>query len=200
MQKVFNLIPPEYRNQDNQDIEKPKERKLILIILGAVFLTLIICAFPFQTIPDTYFYPKMIAATKPVSLPKSKNIIKKIEINLSTHKLMLWEDEKKIAEFLVSTGKRRTPTKAGNFSVVSKHPVAYGGIKGQTWVMPYFLGIYIAGGQENGIHELPFINGRRESAWSLGHSVSHGCVRLPIGKAELVYNWAKIGTPVIIRY
>ncbi len=27
MQKVFNLIPPEYRNQDNQDIEKPKERK-----------------------------------------------------------------------------------------------------------------------------------------------------------------------------
>lgn len=170
---------------------------------SAVFLSFFIITlffFPILTASNPYFYPPIIQSVKPSVLPETKNIVKKIEINLSTHKLILWENERKLAEFLVSTGKPSTPTKAGEFSVLTKLPIAYGGTYGQNWTMPYWIGVYNAGGQENGIHELPFINGFRESAWSLGHSVSHGCVRLGIGKAELVYNWAEIGTPVIIHY
>ena len=88
----------------------------------------------------------------------------------------------------------------GNFKVLSKLPVAYGGVKGQRWVMPYWLGIYYAGGTQNGIHALPYINGVKESPRSLGRMVSHGCIRLADGPAKWLYQWAEIGTPVKIQW
>lgn len=133
-----------------------------------------------------------------VHLPLAKQSEKVIKIDLIKQRLSIWRDEKKLGEYIVSTGKSSTPTKKGNFSVLTKLPVAYGSGDGQVWKMPYWLGIYEAGGQENGIHELPFINGYRESAVSLGHPVSHGCIRMKIGEAEKVWNWADIGIPVII--
>jgi len=78
--------------------------------------------------------------------------------------------------------------------------MAIGVIKGQVWSMPYFVGIYQAGSTENGIHELPFLNGYRESSSSIGYPISHGCVRLRIGEAEKVYNFSKIDTPVYVHY
>ncbi len=180
---------------------KRRSEKLewISAIILAVFISTVLI-FPIPITSNPYFYPPVIQPTKPSVFPEIKDIVKKIEINLSTHKLILWEDERIVGEFLVSTGKSSTPTKTGEFLALTKLPVAYGGTYGQRWTMPYWIGIYNAGGQENGIHELPFINGVRESAWSLGHSISHGCVRLGIGEAELVYNWTDIGTPVIIHY
>ncbi|MBI4708869.1 MAG: L,D-transpeptidase [Candidatus Portnoybacteria bacterium] len=135
-----------------------------------------------------------------VFLPENSIVQKKIEINLSSQRMMLWEDEKQIVEHIISSGRYDKPTKPGNFSILSKYPVAYGGAEGVSWTMPFFMGIYKVGGTENGIHELPYLNGWRESGWDLGHPVSHGCVRLGIGPAEKVYNWAEIGTPVWIHY
>ena len=133
-------------------------------------------------------------------LPVALNSQKKIEIDLRHQKMLLFIDDKKIAEYIISSGKRTTPTKAGNFSIISKYPVAYGLIQGIVWTMPYFMGIYVAAGQENGIHELPFANGWREPTWDMGHPVSHGCVRLGIGDAEKVYNFAELGTSVWVHY
>ncbi len=144
------------------------------------------------------FVTKNISYLEAHQLPLGRAIKKIIKIDLANQKLSIWQDDKKIGEYLVSTGKSSTPTRRGNFSVLTKLPIAYGSGDGQIWKMPYWLGIYKAGGQENGIHELPFINGYREGASSLGHAVSHGCVRLAIGDAERVWNWANIGTPVII--
>lgn len=133
-------------------------------------------------------------------LPESKPTEKGIEINLSSQKLKTWQDGKILGTYLVSTGKPSTPTKAGAFEVLSKIPTAYGCGDGQCWTMPYWLGIYRIGAIENGIHEMPFINGWREGSSSLGHPVSHGCVRLDIGPAEKIYDWADIGMPVDIHY
>jgi lipoprotein-anchoring transpeptidase ErfK/SrfK len=63
--------------------------------------------------------------------------------------------------------------------------------------MPFSMN-FAAGGYY--IHELPYWpNGYREGESHLGHRVSHGCVRLGIGPAEYVFNWAEIGTPVYIH-
>ena len=125
--------------------------------------------------------------------------LKCIEIHLGTQRMQIWENNKILKEYVVSSGRPSYATKTGNFSILSKWPVAYGGIPGQRWKMPFWTGIYYVGSMENGIHELPFINGIRESSADMGRAVSHGCVRLNIGDAEEVYNFAGIKTPVLIR-
>ena len=136
--------------------------------------------------------------------PISQDTTKKIDVDLKNQVLTLYRNDKQIAQYPCSTGKRTTPTKAGNFEVQTKLKTAYGCGDGQCWRMPFWLGFYNAGATENGIHELPFI--RIGSGWyregqnSLGYAVSHGCVRLGIDSAETVYNFAATGTPVIVHY
>ncbi|OWK27108.1 MAG: hypothetical protein US76_00595 [Parcubacteria group bacterium GW2011_GWA2_38_13b] len=122
-----------------------------------------------------------------------------IEINLGAQRMKIWEKNKILKEYVISSGRPSHATKAGNFSILSKWPVAYGGIPGQRWKMPFWMGIYYVGSTENGFHELPFINGVREASSDMGKAVSHGCVRLGIGDAEEVYNFADLKTPVLIR-
>lgn len=129
----------------------------------------------------------------------SQVLIKCIELNLTTQRLTKWEKGEIAKEYIISSGQPAYATKVGNFSILSKVPVAYGGVKGQRWKMPFWMGIYFVGSTENGFHELPFINGIRESSNSLGRPVSHGCVRLGIGDAQELYDWAEIGTPVLIH-
>jgi len=43
-------------------------------------------------------------------------------------------------------------------------------------------------------------NGQTLWAGYLGRPISYGCVVLGTYEAELLYNWAEIGTPVSIRY
>lgn len=134
-------------------------------------------------------------------LPKPEVIPqKKIVIDVSEQMFYCYEEEELVKKFITSTGKPSTPTKIGSFKVLDKYRMAYGGTKDQSWVMPYWLGIYYAGSVENGIHALPYINGVKESSYSLGKMVSHGCIRLADGDAVWVYNWADIGTPVIVQW
>jgi len=66
--------------------------------------------------------------------------------------------------------------------------------------MPHWLGIYWAGSTENGIHALPILSsGQTLWAGYLGQPVSYGCIVLGTQEAELLYNWAQIGTLVSIR-
>ena len=138
--------------------------------------------------------------TIPERVPENPaNLEKYIDINITEQKLRYYQQGFLLGEFLTSTGKPSTPTRLGEFKVISKYPIAWGGIVDQTWKMPFFIGFYNSGGVQNGIHELPFINGWREGSWDLGHAVSHGCVRLAIGPAEEVYNWVNIGDRVIVH-
>lgn len=129
---------------------------------------------------------------------------KLIEINLSTQTMATWEKGRAVMTTLISTGRTGKDTAPGVWKVLDKYPIAYGeglerGVR-QVWGMPYWMGIYMVGDTENGIHELPFINGYREGSRSLGHRVSHGCVRVPQGTAKVLYDWSELDTPVVIHY
>jgi tetratricopeptide (TPR) repeat protein len=125
-------------------------------------------------------------------------LLKRIEVDVSEQKLTAWDGEKLVYSFVSSTGERGTPTRYGRFSILSKLPEAYG----STWDirMPYWMGIYWAGGSENGIHGLPILSSG-QTLWSgyLGQRVSYGCVVLDTWAAKQLYDWAEIGTEVIIR-
>jgi len=121
-----------------------------------------------------------------------------IYIYLSQQHLYAYEGSRLVYSFVVSTGQAPTYTRAGEFKVQSKVPNAWG----STWSiwMPYWLGIYWSGGLENGIHALPILpNGQALWAGYLGTPVSFGCVVLGTYEAQLLYDWAEIGTPVTIQ-
>ena len=123
---------------------------------------------------------------------------KRIVVDLSEQHLYAYQGDALVYSFVVSTGRRGVGTRTGTFRVLDKLPSAYS----SAWNlrMPYWLGIYWAGASENGIHALPILaNGQRLWAGYLGTPISFGCIVLGTQEARLLYQWADIGTPVIIR-
>jgi lipoprotein-anchoring transpeptidase ErfK/SrfK len=66
--------------------------------------------------------------------------------------------------------------------------------------MPFWLGIYWAGGSENGIHGLPWDAKSGVQIWSgnVGKPITFGCIMLDNVNAKLLYDMAWIGMPVVI--
>lgn len=92
----------------------------------------------------------------------------------------------------ISSGKSATPTPLGDYKVLNKNLRAWSSLA-KLW-MPYWMHF---SGRGHGIHELPeWPGGKKEGANHLGHPVSHGCVRLGIGPAKELFEWAPLGTPV----
>ncbi|MCX7779049.1 MAG: L,D-transpeptidase [Patescibacteria group bacterium] len=118
-----------------------------------------------------------------------------IEISIQDQLLRYRIGKVILGEYRVSTGSVRYPTPLGEFLIDKKEKRAYSK-KWRLW-MPYFLsmknGLF-------GIHELPeWSDGRKEGENHLGQRVSHGCIRLGVGPAKKIYDWADVGTKVIIK-
>lgn len=120
---------------------------------------------------------------------------KYIDVNLTEQMLYTLEGDKLVASYRVSTGKWSMPTPVGDFVINNKDPRAYSAQ--YDLYMPYWMAFI---GSSHGIHELPETSsGRKEGESSLGVPVSHGCIRLGVGAAGEVYNWAEVGTPVFVH-
>ncbi len=123
---------------------------------------------------------------------------KYILVDISEQHMYVYESDALVYSFVASTGMNNA-TRVGNFAVQSKIPNAYG----STWNiwMPSWLGIYWSGGLENGIHALPLLpSGATLWAGFLGRPISYGCVVLGSYEAQVLYDWAEIGTPVEIQW
>jgi lipoprotein-anchoring transpeptidase ErfK/SrfK len=123
---------------------------------------------------------------------------KYILVDISEQHMYVYEGDALIYSFVASTGMNNA-TRVGTFAVQSKIPSAYGA----TWNiwMPSWLGIYWSGGLENGIHALPILpNGATLWEGFLGRPVSYGCVVLGTYEAQVLYDWAEMGTPVEIQW
>ena len=155
--------------------------------------------------------PALILPGKVLVIPRASSLVpasapalaaaggeKRIVIDLSEQHLYAYQGETLAHSFVVSTGMPGAGTRTGTFRVLDKYPNAYA----STWnlQMPHWLGIYWAGGLENGIHALPILpNGQRLWDGYLGTPVSFGCIILGTQKARTLYGWAEIGTPVVIQ-
>lgn len=130
---------------------------------------------------------------------------KYIQVNLKEQKLYRINGNTLEKVYIVSTGKWSTPTPVGTFNVSKKIARAWSATF--KLYMPYFVNFTGVGSQgvvahdgEFGFHELPeWPSGYKEGQNHLGTAVSHGCVRLGIGDAKEVYDWADTGIPVVIN-
>jgi tetratricopeptide (TPR) repeat protein len=123
---------------------------------------------------------------------------KRIEVDISEQHFYAYESDTLVYSFVCSTGEPGRDTAPGRYQVLDKIPMAYA----STWnlKMPYWLGIYWSSTLENGIHALPILpNGQKLWDGYLGQRVSYGCVILSTEAAKIIYDWAEIGTPVLIR-
>jgi hypothetical protein len=128
----------------------------------------------------------------PLSENKDK-LSKRIEVNIGSQELSYFLGGVRINTFPVSTGRPGMYTPLGHYEVDGKSLRAWS--HWGLW-MPYWLSL---NNGYFGIHELPeWPNGYKEGEDHLGQPVSHGCIRLGVGPAEFLYNWAEIGTPVFI--
>lgn len=147
-----------------------------------------------ENTPTSEYVAQEPAAPGAASYGGSKYIL----VDISEQHMYVYEGDTLIYSFVASTGMNNA-TRTGLFYVQSRIPNAYG----STWNiwMPDWLGIYWSGGLENGIHALPILpNGGTLWAGYLGTPISYGCVVLGTYDAQVLYNWAEIGTPVEIRW
>lgn len=112
-----------------------------------------------------------------------------IEIKLSRQRLIAWEGNTPVYAVIISSGKAGSPTPRGVFEIQSRQRVAR--MQGEDYDLadvPYTM--YYSGNYA--------IHG---AYWHrrFGTPVSHGCINLAVNHARWLFNWARIGTPVIVR-
>lgn len=122
--------------------------------------------------------------------------IRYIDANLSKQLLDIYDAGKLVATYKISSGKRGMNTPTGDYKVLRKE-LRHWSNKYKLW-MPYSMQFTGAG---HFIHELPeWPSGYKEGASHLGIPVSHGCIRLGVGAAKAVFEFAEVGTPIVIHY
>jgi len=120
---------------------------------------------------------------------------KYIDINLASQTMVIFDQGVAADAFIISSGKRGLETPKGTYQIRNKATRAWS--KAYGLFMPYWMALVPDG--KFGIHELPeWPDGYKEGANHLGTPVSHGCVRLGVGPAKEVYDWAEISTTVIV--
>jgi lipoprotein-anchoring transpeptidase ErfK/SrfK len=126
---------------------------------------------------------------------------KYIEVDISQQKLFTFAKGKLIKTYRVSTGKDY-PTPVGSFTILNKTGLGYSSIY-NVW-MPYWMGFAFSKELHAyfGIHELPYFYTGSQKVQRprefIGAPNTGGCVALDVGDAKEVYQFADIGTPVVI--
>lgn len=124
-----------------------------------------------------------------------------IEIDISQQKLFTFKNKNLVKTYRVSTGKDY-PTPVGSFKILNKTGLGFSSIY-NVW-MPYWMGFEFSKELHAyfGIHELPYFysgkNKIQRPREFIGAPNTGGCVALDIGDAKEVYQFADIGTPVVI--
>ncbi len=135
-----------------------------------------------------------LASPEPQKIATAMQSLKKsdqrwIQIDLSKQNLIAWEGNKPVYAVTISSGKKATPTQTGAFKIQTKLKKTR--MKGRGYDVanvPHTM--YYQGGYA--IHGAYWHN-------RFGTRVSHGCVNLAPNHAKWVFNWANVGTPVLIQ-
>jgi LysM repeat protein len=112
-----------------------------------------------------------------------------IDVDLSEQRVRAYEGNTVVRTMVVSTGLARYPTPPGRFRIYAKYPSV-------TMSGP---GYYLTGVP----HTMFFYRGYalHGTYWhnNFGRPMSHGCINLNRTDAAWLYNWASVGTEVVIH-
>lgn len=112
-----------------------------------------------------------------------------IEVDLSDQTLTAWQGETAVLQTLISSGRTEYPTVRGTYQVRTKldtelmiGPGYY--TPDVPWTMYFFRGYAIHGAYWHN---------------NFGTPVSHGCVNMRVDEAKALYDWASVGTEVVVH-
>ncbi len=131
------------------------------------------------------------------ALPAGSGAGRRIVYSGSQQRVWLIESNEIVVDSYLVSGKINTPH-PGAYAVYSKSPVAWAGHDGITMrhMVRFARGAELA----IGFHSIPRLPDGRplQSESQLGTYRSSGCVRQADPKAEALYNWATVGTTVVV--
>lgn len=129
--------------------------------------------------------PSPVVAKNPVAGYSGKYFL----VDLSEQRVYAFEGETLVRWTTVSTGRRPTPTVTGTFQIYAKYVSTR--MRGPGYDLPnvpYTMYFY----KGYGLHGTYWHN-------NFGTPMSHGCVNMPTPEAEWAFNWAPLGTTVIVQ-
>lgn len=123
---------------------------------------------------------------------QTTKIARNIVVSLSKQTTYLYENGKLVHQYLISSGVPGHDTQPGSYRVMAKVAMQDMGCttgytyctKNVPWVSYFYPNV--------GFHGTYWHH-------NFGHVMSHGCVNMPIDVAKFVYDWAPIGTPVVVE-
>jgi len=120
---------------------------------------------------------------------------RRIEVNLSTQRTILYENDQVVQSWAISSGKDGA-TNAGNFRIGWKTSMQNMGNR-DTTKFPYYF-----------TPDVPWVSyfdgdiAFHGTYWhnNFGTPMSHGCINMPVAAAKFVYDWAPKGVEVNVHY
>lgn len=123
------------------------------------------------------------------------NLERRIEVNLSTQRTILYENDQVVQSWAISSGKNGA-TGTGNFRIGWKTSMQNMGNRDTSKAPFYFT---------PDVPWVSYFNGDiafHGTYWhnNFGTPMSHGCINMPISAAKYVYDWAPKGVEVNVHY
>lgn len=136
-------------------------------------------------------------------------VSKRIVVDLESQWLTAFENGQEVFSWSISSGVSNAVTSPGVYQILNHERVALGssstlcnsaGLECGVWEMNWFMGIYeVRPGLVNGFHGSVLLpNGNLLGGGAVGRPTTFGCVMSEDVNAQLLYEWAEIGTVVEI--
>jgi hypothetical protein len=135
----------------------------------------------------------LVATAEALAQDRQTRPARRIVVSIPDRKLAVLESDKVVRVFPTAVGKPSTPSPAGTYAIVQRIPDPTWYTKGK--IVPpgnanplgtRWLGLSVSG---YGIHGT-------NSPASIGHNVSHGCIRMNNRDVEQLFEMVAIGDPV----
>lgn len=112
-----------------------------------------------------------------------------IEVDISDQTLIAWQGDTAVLRTSISSGRAQYPTVRGTYEIRTKLPIERMIGPGYDtpdvpWTMYFFRGYAIHGAYWHN---------------NFGTPVSHGCVNMRVNEAKALYDWASVGTEVVVH-
>jgi hypothetical protein len=135
--------------------------------------------------------------TTPFHAVTPANFDKLIVSDITTKKMWAFQNGKQVNNWLVSAGKPTTPTPLGQFKIYAKFTVQDmrgNNLDGSTYFQPHvrWISYFHEGSAIHGVYWHPL-------SWFGNINSSHGCIGVPDNQAKWIFDWAPVGTTVIVH-
>jgi lipoprotein-anchoring transpeptidase ErfK/SrfK len=135
-------------------------------------------------------------------IPGKETQTRRLEIQLSRHRVVMYEGEKMVKAYPIAIGRPGWETPKGKFKVLQK-------LRNPNWIHPLKKGVVIPGGDpENPLGRFWigfWTNGKNWIGFhgtpnpeSVGKPASHGCIRMYNKDIEDLFSKVDVGTPVTV--